>query len=135
MVIRIRKWATFHLDDYLLILAVLCLISAFGIYVIVLQDLYTFDDFLSGSSFLPPNFIDLASNAAIYSTVAVSLSWATISLVKFSFLAVFRTLVRRLRPLEIWWWCTLLVCIPNTAMTIGTTWIVCPYKGTALICK
>ena len=67
----------------------------------------------------PGDFNDKMGKVIKLQNAFSMLVWATIFLVKFSFLVFFKRLVSRIKSLEIWWWtvfaivaCCGLVCIP-----------------------
>ena len=95
-----------------------------------IQNLYTFNDVLSGQMLLPSNFLQLTAETALYAFLAETFAWASIFAVKFSFLFVFRPLVRRQRAPRIMWWCITIFCVPATAISVSAPWILCPYGST-----
>ena len=135
MIIRFYKMQKLHIDDYFLILAIASLTTSFGLFMAGVPYLFLFNAVLAGQAPLPFNIIQLASDTALWFAVGETLAWTTIFAVKFSFLFVFRTLVRRIRPLEILWWVTFALCTPIAIISICGTWIVCPDSGAALLSK
>jgi hypothetical protein len=63
------------------------------------------------------------------------MSWITIFAVKFSFLFYFRPLVDRLPKLTLLWRVTLAICIPVAISSMCSTFIVCPYVGSEILCE
>ena len=133
-VARARKKEPLHIDDGFSLLASMCLVVSYGL------DIYSAQWAFSGNALAedtpnPEEILQQASTIALYSVIGESFSWATIFLVKFSFLFVFRALVRRIGFLEILWWCTLAVCIPTACISISASFIACPATDRILICK
>ena len=133
MIVRARRMQKLHIDDYFLILAILTLICSFGLMMAGLSNLYLFDDVLAGKALPPTDLIQIASNAALYFCLEKTFTWTTIYVVKFSFLFVFRSLVRRIKAPEILWWFTSITCVPIACISITAPWIMCPYAGAALL--
>ena len=50
---------------------------------------------------------------------ATSLLWTVIFAVKLSFLFLFRTLLKRVKYLKIWWWCVFIVLILSAGVYIS----------------
>ena len=135
MGIRFYKMERLHIDDYFLIIAILSLISSFGLFVSGIPNLFLFNSVLAGQAPLPPNLIQLTTNTAVWFMVGQTLAWTAVYAVKFSFLFVLRTLVRRIRPLELLWWATFALCIPIAVLSVCATWILCPYSGALITGK
>lgn len=129
MSIRVHRAQGLHVDDYFLILAILCLIASFGFFMAIIPSLFLFNDVLAGLAPLPTNFLQLSVNTALGDAIGETMAWTAIYAVKLSFLFVFRTLVRRIRPLEILWLCTFIICIPTAGVSISATWIICPHPN------
>ena len=81
----------------------------------------------SGAQAPPADLIQQLLKSVKIQDAAVVLLSVTIFAVKLSFLAFFRSLIRRLRKLEIWWWCVLAVVIPSSIVLVCSNFITCPY--------
>ena len=130
--IRIHKFRRLHIDDYFLFLAVAALIGATGLLIGSTSTIYYFTASLGGQAVPPADFLQKAANIATYATIAELLSWTTIYAVKFSFLFYFRSLIKRLPRLCIWWWCVAGTFVPLAFTTIFANFILCPNVGLAL---
>ena len=97
--IRIYKWRSLSTDDYFLLLAVASLAASFGLIITSMQSLFLFNDVVAGIAAPPVDMIQVAANTALYATIGELLAWTTVFTVKFSFLFVFRHLVRRIASL------------------------------------
>ncbi len=130
--IRIYHLKIVHADDYLFLIATAALIAGTGLYYAFIGILYT----SQAISFIPPpDFLQESEHAATHAFAANLLCWTTIFSIKFSFLFYFRALVNRLYKMEVWWWFTLAVFIPITAMVIPGAFIVCPHTGPSILCR
>ncbi|MCJ1263648.1 hypothetical protein MMC22_003518 [Lobaria immixta] len=116
-VIRVQKFGRVFVDDYFFFLAVVCLIASNGIYFWMVPSVYNFAAMPARLEPLPADFIKSATLANI-AYVPTDLAWTTVFAVKFSFLFFFRNLIRRLRNLEILWWCVLVACVPVAIVCI-----------------
>ena len=131
--IRIFYLKRINLDDYFFFLAVATLVPGEGLFFSYVRTLYEIEAITEGKAVPPSNFLQRLYNAATYCATAELLCWATIFLVKFSFLFYFRALVNRLYRMEVWWWFTLAVLVPIAAISIVGTFIVCPYIGPSIL--
>jgi hypothetical protein len=133
--LRLIKFRRVYPDDYFLFLAFGALVSSNALFFLAVPELYVFAGFTTGQTTLNKDFFDSVTDTAVYACTAEILSWITIFAVKFSFLFYFRTLVDRLPKLTLWWRITLAVCIPVSVLSMCSTFIVCPYMGTAILCE
>ena len=130
--IRVYKFRRIYVDDYFLFLAVAALIGAVGLFYASVSELYMLEGIVTGKVLPPSNPFQRAVDTATYATTALVVGWTAIFAVKFSFLFYFRTLIKRMHNLTVWWWCVFVVCVPVAFTNIFGTFIVCPYVGVAL---
>lgn len=133
--IRVHHLKLVHADDYFFFVAAAALIAGAGLFYAFIGTSYIFHAVSEGRTPPPPDFLQETENAATYALIAELLCWTTIFSVKFSFLFYFRALVHRLYRLEVWWWFTLAVFIPITAIIIPAPFIVCPHTGPSILCR
>lgn len=131
--IRVYKFRQVFVDDYFLFLAVATLIASTIIFFWMLPSLYAFAAISAGLELLSVDYIDSATKTANVAFAAEVLAWTTLFAVKFSFLFFFRNLIRRLRDLEILWWCVLVICVPVAVVCICLPFIECPYVGKTVL--
>lgn len=132
-VIRIRIFRRVFADDYFLFLAVASLIASTGIFFWAVPSLYTFAAVSAGLEPITVDYINSATKTANIAYAPELLAGTTVFAVKFSFLFFFRNLIRRLRDLEILWWCVLVICVPVAVVCICLPFIECPYVGKSVL--
>jgi hypothetical protein len=135
IIVRVHKFRRVYADDYFLFLAVSTLIASNALFFAALPDLYLFAAVAAGQSLPPKNFIQAAADTATFAIAAEILSWTTIFAVKFSFIFYFRTLVRRLPRLTVWWRIVIAICVLLAIVSICGALIVCPYVGSEILCQ
>ena len=97
--------------------------------------LYTQVSVESGVQAPPANFIQQLINDQKTQDAAAVLLSVTIVSVKFSFLFFFRHLLRRLKGLNIWWWCVLAVHVPTAVVMVCSSFMSCPDFGARVLGK
>ena len=120
--IRVLYLRKFSIDDYPFYIAVASLIASFTL-LFEFADTQYLLTLLTGGSDVGP--LPQAAQAVFYATLSEMFCWLTIFAVKFSFLFYFRSLVRRLPRVRLWWWITLVVLVPVAATTTFGVFIVC----------
>ena len=115
MYIRLAVHKVFQADDGCIAFGVILLIVALGALYYYIDEMYLVEGLLQSTaetglealasdnnfSLVPPDVLDFRKWVA----VSLSLTWTTITAVKFSFLALFRRLIFRLPTLQRYWWC------------------------------
>lgn len=132
-VIRVYKFRRVFVDDYFLFIAVASLIASTGILLRNLQPLYYIATVSAGLEPLSLEYINSSTDTSNFFDALECLSWTTLFAVKFSFLFFFRNLIKRLRDLEILWWCVLVICVPVAGVWICLPFIECPYVGKSIL--
>ena len=128
-VIRVRKFGRFFIDDYFFFLGIATLITGTGILYVIVPAQYAVIAVGAGGGGgepLSPEFFDKITANIVIAAAGATITWVTIFAVKFSFLFFFRTLVRRLKKLTIWWWFILAVMIPAAVTDIAAIYMGCP---------
>ena len=123
--LRLQKFRRLFVDDYFLFFAALCLIAGSSLLYVELPYIYTQVNVESGLQALDAGVIqDLVMENKLAYPVSMLL-WAAIFSVKFSFLFLFKSLIRRVRHLTILWWFVLAVLIPSAIVCICALFIAC----------
>lgn len=127
--IRIKSRQRLCLSDGFLLFACVCLCGGTGVLYRFFDDLYLLqaaktDPF---SIALPPNFVEVLSTGLKLLFACQTLEWTCIYMIKFSFLAFFRPLLRHLYGLKIWWTCATVVSAIAWVFTSIGAWIICPH--------
>ena len=103
LVLQLKFYHRLQLDDWFLIFACICLTTSTVLSYANVGDLYWSQELIyNPSPLLHPTqeHVDVAAHIIAFQT---SLLWTVIFAVKFAYLAFFRRLVDRLRPLIIYW--------------------------------
>ena len=130
--IRLHIQKEFGWDDKFLIFGVCCIISAAGVTCTILDLMYE----LQGLVYADPATIGIEYALSILpklpeyrrrNTTALILAWCSICCVKFSFLAMFRLLIRQLPNMIRYWYFTVALnvvvfCYGGTVFAVS-----CPY--------
>ncbi|KAL8860836.1 MAG: hypothetical protein Q9178_002866 [Gyalolechia marmorata] len=125
--IRAKLNRKIYVDDGFFFLAVVTLIAGTIMTYLDIPYIYLQQNVGAGTQAPPPDFTQqLIKSVKIQYSAAVLLS-TTIFAVKLAFLAFFRGLIRRLKKLEIWWWCVLAIVIPSSIILICSIFITCAY--------
>ncbi|KAJ5884800.1 hypothetical protein N7495_009310 [Penicillium taxi] len=97
----------FQIEDTLLILATIFLLAALTImYSKVITPMFLKASIQSGVKGvdLPANLVEISQVVPKWTLASITLSWCSISTVKFFFLALFWRLIDRLHGWQIYWW-------------------------------
>ena len=133
--IRAKLNRKIYVDDGFFFLAVVTLIAGTIMTYLDIPYIYLQQNVGAGTQAPPPDFTQqLIKSVKIQYSAAVLLS-ATIFAVKLAFLAFFRGLIRRLKKLEIWWWCVLAIVIPSSIILICSIFITCAYFDERILGK
>lgn len=120
-------------DDYFLIFGLLCLGAGTVLVHLFCQTIF----FIQAIQIDPPRIFPADQYEQLSKTYAAILSflciiWTAIFAIKFSFLALFRLLIRRLpKPIIRYYWITVGVTITTWLFFIAEPWIYCPYTDKA----
>jgi len=127
--VQIKNRGRIFLSDAFLVFACACLCAGTGLLYRLTESLYLLQA-LSENPFsvaLPPDFTNYLLTALKFLFAYQTVTWTVVFSVKFSFLAFFRPLVRRLAKLKMWWNIT----VVTTALTWGLcavdVFIICPH--------
>jgi hypothetical protein len=132
--IRVHRFRRFYTDDYFLLLALAALIGSNALFFAAVPELYLFASAFLGQVLLYKSLFQAAADTSVLACAAEILSWITIFAVKVSFLFYFRNLIERVHRLTVWWRIVLSICIPVAIISICSTFIVCPYVGSEIVC-
>ena len=125
--IRIHKKV--HVEDYILLFAVVSLCGATGLayatltaqYAMIQLVLHGFENSLTFELLAEIPRISKQENAV------TNIWWAVIFSVKMAFLFFFRRLISRLRSLNVWWWVATTLTVLAGLVSIAVSWLTCPY--------
>ena len=128
---RLTNRHRIYLDDILLLFAFIGLSATTGLLYYIGYKLW----YVEAAEFDPTVFLSVAelldsANSIPYIYASIELAWSCIFFVKFSFLALFRLLIRRLsRSIIIYYWFVVWFCIVTWMFLMGGLFIECHYFG------
>ena len=131
--IRYQRFRRLFVDDGFLFAAAVSLIIATSLVYVNAPFVYVQINVEAGLQPPPENFVQQLILDQKTQDAATVFLWVAIFGVKFSFMACFRNLVRRLRNLTIWWWCVLAVLIPAAIICMCGSFIACPIFGPGVL--
>ena len=132
---RVRWFRHLFVDDGFLIIAVIGLILGTSLTYADIPYLYTQVQVESGVEAPPPDFIQQLVNDEKTLHPATLFLRVAIFSVKFSYLFLFRSLIRGHRRLLIWWWCVCAILVPATGFCLFTEFVSCPAFGASVVGK
>ncbi|KAL8767211.1 MAG: hypothetical protein Q9209_006216 [Squamulea sp. 1 TL-2023] len=127
MIIRAKLNRKIYVDDGFFLLAVVTLIAGTVMTYIDIPYIYLQQNVGAGTQAPPADFVQQLIKSVKIQDSAVVLLNVTIFAVKLAFLAFFRGLIRRLKKLEMWWWCVLAIVVPSSIILICSNFISCAY--------
>lgn len=116
-----------YLDDGFFFLALVTLVAGTVMTYVDIPYIYLQQNVQAGTQAPPADFIQQLLKSVKIQDAAVVLLSATVFAVKLAFLAFFRGLIRRLKKLEMWWWCVLVIVAISSLILICANFITCPY--------
>ena len=127
--ISVRADKKVHIEDYILLFAVLSLCGATGLayaaleaqYALLQLVLHGFENDLAFELLGEIPRISKEENAA------TTIWWLVIFSVKMAFLFFFRRLIARLRSLRLWWWVACILTMVAALISVAISWLTCPY--------
>lgn len=142
----VRFYIRFHLqrevgwDDAFLILGFCCLISGMAMLFTVIDAMYESESlaFADARSISAINFMELMPSIIRFkkmSAAALALLWVSICCVKFSFLSLFKRLLRQMPIITRYWWFALFFNIAAFVYGVLSYFVPCPYFTEATIFK
>lgn len=131
--IRIKLRRRLSLDDYFLLFGLACLFGAAGLALRLMRILFLTEvletDHPVNYVFTVHDILDFNDSMAVVSSLVV-LSWTATYAVKFSFLALFRHLIRRLsKRITIYYWIVAGFTSLSWAYMVVEPFILCPVFG------
>lgn len=127
--VRIRVQKEFGWDDGFLIFGLCSLVASVALTHVILDSMYMTEALVFGHIQIAFTF-DLVKQALFYrkvSAAALTLMWFSICSVKFSFLALFKRLIRQRPGMIKFWWLTLAFNILVTVYGATVYTASCPY--------
>ena len=136
--IRTHVQKQFTSDDGILLFGLMCLIAAIGVLLKSIDQIYVVGASESGNLMnvsLPSNYIEQAYFFQKMVTVSLVLTWCSIVAVKFSYLFLFRRLVKGLPQMVTYWW---IAAIYNAIISVYGSivyGVVCPNYYSLIACE
>ena len=129
--IRLRYQKSLAVDDAFLIFAVVCLIVALGLLFACTSSMYMLEALITNdpNATIPPDIFDQVEWFRKLSTAFLVLSFTAIFAVKFSFLFLFKALIRNVRKMKIYWWTVLVTTTAVWAFGVVEFFLPCPSFG------
>lgn len=135
MITRIYTRRRLDLDDGFLLFALLCLSACTGLVYVSCQKIFVIEAIQVDPTFnLPPDpyQVSFAMRWTLHSFTCII--WTTVFAVKFSFLALFRLLIRRLpKAITTYYWTTVGITVATWMFFLSEPFILCSYFDLAII--
>ena len=129
--LRLRYQKRLFVDDAFVFFAEICLCASFGLLYASADSTYLEEALLIRPKVaeIPPDFLHRLLSLHALNTAFLILTYTSIFAVKFSFLLLFRVLVRRVQKLvNFWWMAVAITTIAWIVCTVGLI-LICPYFG------
>lgn len=129
--IRLRYQKTLAVDDAFLIFAVVCLCAAVGLLFAFISSMYLIEALITNdpNATITSDIFDQVESFRKLSTAFLVLSFTAIFAVKFSFLFLFKALIRNVRKIKIYWWTVLVTTAVVWAFGVVEFFLPCPSFG------
>lgn len=130
--IRIRA-RRFGLDDFFLICGLFCLSGTTGLILDLVRKIFIMEVLQKDLSVVltPDDLLGLTLSTAVIDSF-FCLAWATVVCVKFSFLALFRLLIRRIsRKIGIYYWVVVVFTVLAGIFLVSEAFILCSHFGSS----
>lgn len=128
IVIRLHYQQNLAVDDAFLIVAVVFYIVALSLILSNLSALYLLEAVSTQdpSVSIPSSFVDQIVRLEEFIVVSEAFSFSALFAVKFSFLFLFKTLIRNVRKMKVYWWIVFWTTAAVWALTFIEDFISCP---------
>lgn len=129
MVTQVYSRSRLYLDDYLVIIALLCLCAGTGLVYAFCQSIFVTQAVKGDPSIIipPDEYDNLAHTFAILDSF-LCVMWTSIFAVKLTFLALFRLLIRRVSEIITrYYWIVVATTIVTWMFLVVEPFILCPY--------
>lgn len=129
VVVRIYARRSLYLDDYIVLIGVMCLCAATGLVYKGLDKYFRGHALANDPSLftLSPNQIDELLKPYLF--VYTALVWTAIFAVKFSFLAFFKKLTERMTNIHTYYWIVVVIIVISWLFIMVEPFIICPQFG------
>ena len=132
--IRVKRFQRVLVDDAFLLIAVVCLVAGTSLLYVDIPYIYAEIDAEAGLlSPVPTNFLQQILYDQKIQDAATTLLVTTLFSVKLSFLFFFRHLIRRVRYMNIWWWCVFVILVPSAIFCMFSNIVSCADFGPSII--
>lgn len=129
--IRIRILKEFSAEDYLLLLAAVCLSAATGLAYATMRYQYnSLQVILEGDFGSRSKLLSKIPQISKEENMAATLWWFVIFPVKLAYLVFFGRLIDRVRVLNMWWWFSIAFTVLGWIACVVADWVTCPYFTT-----
>lgn len=128
--VRIRA-RRFGLDDFFLIFGLFCLSATTGLILDLVRMIFIMEALQKDNRVVltADDLLDLTLSTAVVNSF-FSLAWATVVCVKFSFLALFRLLMRRISTrIGIYYWVVVIFTVLAGIFLVSEAFILCSHFG------
>lgn len=131
VVIRLHYQKSLAVDDAFLIFAVVCLCVAMGLLFAFTSSMYLLEALITddANASIPADIFDQVKWFRKLSTAFLVLTFTTIFAVKFSFLFLFKALIRNVRKMKIYWWTVVVTTAVVWAFGVVEFFLPCPSFG------
>ena len=136
MCVRIFRQKQFGMDDFFVLLGTCCLVVAFGVLAVFIDEMYLVEAVtMSLPGFVPPaDVLQQSYDFHKWLTVFGNACWFTVCCTKYSFLFFFRKLIDRLHYLRIYWWIVVLFVTGVLVFYAYECFMECPYYYSVEAC-
>lgn len=129
--VRICVLKQFSAEDYLLLLAAVCLTAATGLtYAAIPYQYNSLQVILEGDFSLLSKLLSKVPQISKEENAAACLWWFVIFPVKLAYLIFFRRLIIHQRVLKMWWWFSIVFTVLAGIACLIAAWMTCPYFTT-----
>ncbi|MCJ1466210.1 hypothetical protein MMC07_004829 [Pseudocyphellaria aurata] len=130
--IRLRYQKSLAVDDTFLIFALVCLSASMGLLFAFIPSMYMIEALITNdpNAVITTDIFDRITSFRKLSTAFLVLSFTAIFAVKFSFLFLFKALIRNVRKIKIYWWTVLLTTAAVWVFGVVEFFLPCPSFGT-----
>lgn len=132
VIIRVHTRCQLRLDDYFILFGLSCLCAATAILLSIVRELFLAEALgIDPTIKLTTGDIQSIADMIVMQLSFRSLAWTTIVCVKFSFLALFRLLIRRLPGgIIIYYWVVVVCTSLAWLFLVSVDWLTCRNFGT-----
>lgn len=126
---RVYTRSCLYIDDYLVIIALICLTVGTGLLYSFCQRIFVIQAVkVDPTVIIPPDLYDNVRKYYALTTSFLFLIWTSIFAVKLSFLALFRLLIRRVgKVMTRYYWIAVATTVVTWMFLVNEPFMLCPY--------